>query len=673
MEENNFFKSNFVGRDGFNWWIGQIADEKSYEKQVTGGGFGYRYKVRIMGYHPYNTSLLPDDDLPFAHVMLPPGSGTGSGQWSESIHFNQGDVVIGFFLDGDNGQVPIIMGMFGNSKFRSEDSDIPSPFKVFSGYSKTVKPSRYTIKNEVNDNSDESQPSPESRPREETEQNGTKPLIPDQGKVSTVPCKESSIANSVNEISASIENFVKDIRTFKAQFDEGTEYYRDLVKEEIAGVTEHIRNWSGGIVGPTVAGTYEGLVPILQGGLDMLYKTVYGIVLAATGSTQAAHKAGVKAQEAMVGPVKAVQDLYKCIVGQVLNGVADMVEGMLNSIVDNVANFADCMVDQFVGGILNGVIDRISGMMTGVLGGVSKILTFFSNFSVDNMIRNSLDLLSGLVGFASCNKRKVVNRGTCKYINGIGEVSGNDVDMGRILGNANVANAAKVAAKATGFPLDGVQDIVGALDMFDPNMKVPGFKSALGACYSGFPTICGGPKINIFGGRGSGANALALMGNFVGEGSSRTGSVISIKVADGGSGYLYPPFVEVTDNCNKGYGAHAQAILKDGKVDSIYIVTEGEGYPVEDDSPLVIDKVIIVNPGTGYGDNTFVTDQFDNEYDVEVFNGSIVRVTPINNIDITEIPIFEIIGTGDGAQLSAVLTDERPPQGEVKQVIDCVS
>ena len=62
---------------------------------------------------------------------------------------------------------------------------------------------------------------------------------------------------------------------------------------------------------------------------------------------------------------KAVQDLYKCIVGQVLNGVADMVEGMLNSIVDNVANFADCMVDQFVGGILNGVIDEFAGMMTG--------------------------------------------------------------------------------------------------------------------------------------------------------------------------------------------------------------------------------------------------------------------------------------------------------------------
>ena len=65
-------------------------------------------------------------------------------------------------------------------------------------------------------------------------------------------------------------------------------------------------------------------------------------------------------------------------------------------------------------------------------------------------------------------------------------------------------------------------------------------------------------------------------------------------------------------------------MLKDGKVDPILFVTEGERYPVEDDSPPVIDKVI-VQPGTGYGDNTFVTDQFDNEYNVEVFNGSIVR------------------------------------------------
>ena len=27
MIENNILKSNFLGRDGFRWWVGQIAPE----------------------------------------------------------------------------------------------------------------------------------------------------------------------------------------------------------------------------------------------------------------------------------------------------------------------------------------------------------------------------------------------------------------------------------------------------------------------------------------------------------------------------------------------------------------------------------------------------------------------------------------------------------------------
>ena len=65
------------------------------------------------------------------------------------------------------------------------------------------------------------------------------------------------------------------------------------------------------------------------------------------------------------------------------------------------------------------------------------------------MLRNSLDTLLGLIGFA-CNKNVKKNKGTCKYIMGVGEVSPNDVDLERILGNANVANAASVAAKQQG-------------------------------------------------------------------------------------------------------------------------------------------------------------------------------------------------------------------------------
>ena len=39
-----------------------------------------------MGYHPYTTAELPDEDLPWAIVMRPPGTGTGSGGMSKTIH-----------------------------------------------------------------------------------------------------------------------------------------------------------------------------------------------------------------------------------------------------------------------------------------------------------------------------------------------------------------------------------------------------------------------------------------------------------------------------------------------------------------------------------------------------------------------------------------------------------
>ena len=38
MIENNLIQSNFLGRDGFKWWIGQIAPEEVQASQIDGGG-----------------------------------------------------------------------------------------------------------------------------------------------------------------------------------------------------------------------------------------------------------------------------------------------------------------------------------------------------------------------------------------------------------------------------------------------------------------------------------------------------------------------------------------------------------------------------------------------------------------------------------------------------------
>tara|TARA_B100000482_G_C12390960_1_gene213003 strand:- start:83 stop:208 length:126 start_codon:yes stop_codon:yes gene_type:complete len=40
MIEESLLKSNFVGRDGFIWWIGQVAPEDAQKEQINMGGWG---------------------------------------------------------------------------------------------------------------------------------------------------------------------------------------------------------------------------------------------------------------------------------------------------------------------------------------------------------------------------------------------------------------------------------------------------------------------------------------------------------------------------------------------------------------------------------------------------------------------------------------------------------
>ena len=54
MIDESLIKSNFIGRDSFRWWIGQIAPIEAEGKQNDGEGWGNRYKVRILGYHPFS-------------------------------------------------------------------------------------------------------------------------------------------------------------------------------------------------------------------------------------------------------------------------------------------------------------------------------------------------------------------------------------------------------------------------------------------------------------------------------------------------------------------------------------------------------------------------------------------------------------------------------------------
>jgi len=431
------------------------------------------------------------------------------------------------------------------------------------------------------------------------------------------------------------------------------------------------------LISGMINGAMEKLIPILSKGLDMLFNSVFAKVLAATGNAIVAYAAGTAAQTAMIGPVKAMQQIVECIVNQVVGKILQPIKDILKSVADNVLNFADCIADQTVGAMINGIISFVTEGILPALNGISKILQFFEDFSFDNLIRNGIDALLGLVGLRSCAKPSQKDKyGACKYKLGCGPVKQDMPDLDGILNNANVANAASIAANVSGFPLDGVQDIVGAYNVFSKTISDPAseFLGDVDSCFGGIPTLCGPPKINIFGGGGEGGAASAIMGLGIGEGSSRTGSVISVQVTNPGNGYTFPPFVEVVDNCNQGYGCVARATIKDGQIDTIYVVSEGENYPMGEEIPYVVDNVSIINPGNGYEEDDIVTDNLGNQYKADIYLGSIIKVTPINSKDITDIPVISVkTATGSGALLSANLGPRKDFQGEVQQVIDCVT
>ena len=62
--------ANFIGKDGFNWWIGQVEADggaKTEKDELAAN----RVKVRILGYHNKSKKVLPTTKLPWATVMMP--------------------------------------------------------------------------------------------------------------------------------------------------------------------------------------------------------------------------------------------------------------------------------------------------------------------------------------------------------------------------------------------------------------------------------------------------------------------------------------------------------------------------------------------------------------------------------------------------------------------------
>ena len=95
--------SEFMGKNGFIWFVG-VVEDRADPKSLG------RLRVRCLGYHTEDLLKLPTADLPWAHVMNPITSATVSGLGQSPLGAIEGSWVVGFFQDGADAQMPIIIG-----------------------------------------------------------------------------------------------------------------------------------------------------------------------------------------------------------------------------------------------------------------------------------------------------------------------------------------------------------------------------------------------------------------------------------------------------------------------------------------------------------------------------------------------------------------------------------
>jgi len=90
-------RKNFIGLEGFVWWVGVVEDRQDPEQLG-------RVRVRCFGWHTEDKKKIPTNVLPWAHPVVPVNH--------PAVYTpKEGDMVFGFFMDGNSAQNPVIMGV----------------------------------------------------------------------------------------------------------------------------------------------------------------------------------------------------------------------------------------------------------------------------------------------------------------------------------------------------------------------------------------------------------------------------------------------------------------------------------------------------------------------------------------------------------------------------------
>ncbi len=159
------------------------------------------------------------------------------------------------------------------------------------------------------------------------------------------------------------------------------------------------------------------------------------------------------------------------------------------------------------------------------------------------------------------------------------------------------------------------------------------------------------PKISFVGGGGSGAKAEAVLGN---------GIIGVVSITNPGFGYIYPPSVSFGGTHISGAGA--TAILSDsGSISSIRIINGGSGYISTSTTVNIGNPNVLVGVGTYLYNETVTGAQSNTQARVRSWSSQ-TKILKVSNMTGSFIVGENIIGSESGANYALTnINIENPP------------
>ena len=561
--------TNFMGRDPMQWWIGQVTDpvkgewgdalEKTRDADPDKKDiYSHRCRVRIIGYHGCEDDL-PDKDLPLAHVLLPPNT-TTTGACGETMEYQGGEVVVGFFFDGADAQQPVIFGTLFRQHF------IEDQIKQADYNAKKQTCFKPWTPPEVTSNLNKNQVALGSVKKNFVTNNAEKNVAHNQKEEATNGKFDNATACQDNEVSK-ISNTIKEF-TQKAQKLQKLSGANEYVNTTYGGITDiqsELKLTSNKLHNSMTKLVRRGRSWVIQDTLEKLNTTL---------KDKVAKPLQAPTAEATNSLVNTMFCNFEKIQDGLLDYLFDSLENMLGQVLDvPICGIENFLSDMF--GQINNILDTSLGDMFGQLNSISPGIglpskTFSKAIKFANIITSALD----------CDAQNCPPNTTFSAKSGT-SLSGDD-DFSNITSKMGISSL--------------VDPFLETLDN-----AIPAIPSAPDCSTNVLK--CGPPRVDFIGGGGEGATGSAIV-NVLGQ-------VIGVSILGKGSGYSEPPLLSFFDSCENGYGAGGYVRLNDdGTVKDVVMISGGQEYlpnTTETDFDGNV-KEIIPDPNANYdGAVSYVT------------------------------------------------------------------